>query len=99
MYRKSPDATGADITSLSIHFCQSTSPVFRSNAAIACVAPGGLGLPPSASCAGYDVNTRPSAIVGALVRGSPSHHDQSCSPESASTAKIVRSEEHTSELQ
>src|SRR5262245_1870978 len=81
--------TGDDITSLSSHFCHLIAPVFRSIAMSAWVAPGGRGLSPSTPPAGYEVNTRPPPMVGALVSGSPSHHDHSCSPLCASTANTV----------
>src|SRR5262249_18626721 len=83
-------ATGADITSLSSHFCHSTLPVVRSKAPSTWVAPGGCCLPSAVPCAGYEVKTRPPAMVGELVSGSPSHHDHSCLPVAASTEKTVQ---------
>src|SRR5882762_9724294 len=88
-YRNSPEATGADMTSLSIHRCQRTAPVFRSNAARTWLAPGGRAALPDACPAGYEVNNLPPAMVGAQVSGSPSHHDQSIFPVCASTPKTV----------
>src|SRR5262245_13661084 len=85
-YTKSPVATGADITSESIHRCHATAPVFRSNATRTWLAEGGC---PSTPLAGYDANTRPFAMAGELVSGSPSQCDQSSSPLFASTAKMV----------
>ena len=49
-------------------------PVWRSNAASTWLAVGGRVLPRVAAPAGYDVNTRPPAIVGELVCGSPRNH-------------------------
>src|SRR5215467_13180717 len=88
-YRKSPTATGADITSLSSHFCHRTLPVRSSNAASTWVAPGGAGLLPAAPRDGYEVKTLSPAMVGELVSGSPSHQDQSCLPVAASTENTV----------
>src|SRR5687768_7027829 len=76
------------MTSLSSQRCHLMAPVCRSSAISAWVAPGGR-LPPSTWVTGYDVNTIPPATVGALVSGSPSHHDQRCSPVRASTVNTV----------
>src|SRR4051812_36817413 len=77
-YTNSPTATGAEITSASSQSCHSTLPVFRSKAASTCDAVGGRVLPLAAAPAGYDVNTRPLAIVGELVCGSPRNHAHFC---------------------
>jgi hypothetical protein len=39
--------------------------------------------------AGYDANSRPFAIAGAEVSGSPSHHAHFVSPVFASSANVV----------
>ena len=53
------------------------------------MASGGLGLLPSTAPAGYDVNTRPFAIAGELVCGSPRNHAHLPLPVFASTANTV----------